>query len=457
MGNKINCCNFCYQEPLENLNTIESKVFNGKFTRNLDNETGSLNFNNYFIDNHSCTFESKMIHTSLNDCKSSAFAVTRKDCSFSIYDRAIICGRAQSNSKLKKLFNLNTQDFSSYEFAIVKIQRTFRQILSIKKVKLLGSIIKNNINSRLSREYNNAENQDISSYFSNKVREITLKITLQQNGNDMSYLYDHSRLRESVNNSIPIEKINYIIRKPLLRYHDESPVLIYTKLNNTAYYKGYLNSKLEPHFYGKLVFNDGSFYEGEFMNGLKEGRGRIIKSNGNIYFCSFKKNMMEGFGVFIGYQGTMYIGEWKNDIIEGQGTEYYKDGSYYFGSFINGRKSGNGKFCWNDGNSYLGTFNNDLIHGIGIYRWCDGKEYTGEWKNNMMDGKGKLTLPNNSFYEGAFKEGKKNGYGKFWWNDSKYFEGFWKDDKQHGKGSYFKDSKLIEGIWINGKITDYCN
>lgn len=73
--------------------------------------------------------------------------------------------------------------------------------------------------------------------------------------------------------------------------------------------------------HGKLVMADGSFYEGEFINGEIEGHGfRKWASSGNTYSGQFCNGELNGCGVMTYGTGAVYEGEFQNNRKEGQGT-----------------------------------------------------------------------------------------------------------------------------------------
>lgn len=75
---------------------------------------------------------------------------------------------------------------------------------------------------------------------------------------------------------------------------------------------------------GKKTYFDGNYYEGEWKNGLRHGKG---------------------VETYYGMKGR-YTGEWKEDMKEGSGEEVYKNGDTYEGGFKAGKKHGQGKYVW---------------------------------------------------------------------------------------------------------------
>ena len=57
----------------------------------------------------------------------------------------------------------------------------------------------------------------------------------------------------------------------------------YIKKNGQIIYEGdWVNDDYEGH--GKYINKNGDYYEGQFKNGLKNGKGKIFLSNGLIIY-----------------------------------------------------------------------------------------------------------------------------------------------------------------------------
>lgn len=68
-------------------------------------------------------------------------------------------------------------------------------------------------------------------------------------------------------------------------------------------------------------------YEGDFVNGLKEGKGYYRGINGVKYKGDYKNGVKEGFGEIYNNDDTLsYKGEFKNGLSHGRGTAYSKFG-----------------------------------------------------------------------------------------------------------------------------------
>ena len=86
--------------------------------------------------------------------------------------------------------------------------------------------------------------------------------------------------------------------------------------------------------YGKMIYADGSSYEGNFKNSKKDGLGK------------YKYN----------FSGSIYEGDWKEDKQEGLGTIIYEDGSVYKGRLKDGAYDGYGIMKYSDGMEFRGQF-----------------------------------------------------------------------------------------------------
>ena len=81
---------------------------------------------------------------------------------------------------------------------------------------------------------------------------------------------------------------------------------------------------------GNLRFKDyGSWgtYVGDVDDaGKREGKGKITYDNGGFYDGEFKDNKFEGKGVYEWEDGERFEGDWKNGERSGKGTFLAKDG-----------------------------------------------------------------------------------------------------------------------------------
>jgi len=179
-------------------------------------------------------------------------------------------------------------------------------------------------------------------------------------------------------------------------------------------------------------------YEGEYLHGERNGKGKEFFSNGKI----------------------KYEGEYSHGIRNGKGKEYFIKGKIKFeGEYLRGKK-------WNGKEySYINGQFSEFKNGTGFIKEYDAFYgnllFEGEYLNGEKNGKGKKYY--NDFdnhrlkFEGEYLKGKKwngIGYGKSAFQKILY-------TLNDGKGAIkeydYKGELVFEGEFINGKINGYVN
>ena len=78
-------------------------------------------------------------------------------------------------------------------------------------------------------------------------------------------------------------------------------------------------------------YNDSLLYEGEYLNELKNGKGKEYYPNGQLKFeGEYLKGKRNGEGREYDYGGLIFEGNYINDIKEGVGKEFYSKGISLF-------------------------------------------------------------------------------------------------------------------------------
>lgn len=94
---------------------------------------------------------------------------------------------------------------------------------------------------------------------------------------------------------------------------------------------------------GKMLYANGNIYEGDFVNGKREGLGTSTFTNRATYTGQYSKGLFHGKGKYNYPDGGVYEGNWVDGRIEGQGIYTAKDGGYYSGEWKNNKSNGYGK------------------------------------------------------------------------------------------------------------------
>ena len=93
-----------------------------------------------------------------------------------------------------------------------------------------------------------------------------------------------------------------------------------------------------------------------------------------------KDGLREGVGILIFTDGQKDIAEYHLNKLHGCGKTEFADGDRYWGEFKDGKMEGYGTYEWADGRRYIGQYMEDVIHGYEIYTWPYGEIYQGQWK-----------------------------------------------------------------------------
>ena len=160
--------------------------------------------------------------------------------------------------------------------------------------------------------------------------------------------------------------------------------------NNNYIYKGEINGPY-ANGYGILINNEILMkYEGDWKNSLKDGIGIETYKN-NFYQGEFVNGKRNGLGQYFWEKDVFYSGEWKDNLMNGEGIYYFSKEAWYEGSFKNNKMEGFGILNVKNSKIYVGFYKNDFKDGFGIKIWDnDKKAYVGFWKNNKQEGFGKF-------------------------------------------------------------------
>ena len=196
------------------------------------------------------------------------------------------------------------------------------------------------------------------------------------------------------------------------------------------------------------AYSDFLIYEGEYINGRRNGKGKEYRLGQLAYEGDFKYGKRNGIG-----------------------KEYDNGKLIYEGGFKNNKRDGNGKIFKNDKLHFEGLFfENDIFKGKtydengevayeltenGIRREFNhyGLKFEGEFLNWKKNGKGKEFESGKLIFEGQYKNGKKNGIGTEYVIGDLIYKGEYLNDQRHGKGKILdlNGNIIFEGEYLYGK------
>lgn len=163
-----------------------------------------------------------------------------------------------------------------------------------------------------------------------------------------------------------------------------------------------------PHGAGKMEYDSGRVFEGDWVSGQWHGKGKLRNPNGDSYDGEFFFDARHGQGIY----------RWDNEDV-------------YVGTFTSDRRHGIGKFSFHNGNVYSGEFCDGMFEGFGRYDFSGGS-YEGDWKEGRYDGSGELLYATGGKYTGEFRNSVAHGFGL----------------------EVMPDGTKRRGVWVDGKPTD---
>ena len=134
---------------------------------------------------------------------------------------------------------------------------------------------------------------------------------------------------------------------------------------------------------GRLSNGDGDLYEGELRNDHKHGQGTMRFADGRVFVGEYVNGQMTE-GKMIYQDGSTYEGGWADGMRHGRGKCVFTDGSIYEGEFREGEFHGHGKMTWSDGGWYEGEWWNGEMHGQGREMRPNGTlRHEGAWSKGQ--------------------------------------------------------------------------
>ena len=124
-------------------------------------------------------------------------------------------------------------------------------------------------------------------------------------------------------------------------------------------YFGLLDEEGQPHGKGVKYFNDGSVYYGEFFHGKEQSDKTdavMMRPDNSSYQGQFMGGLRHGKGLWTYPDQSTYEGEFAKGAEHGYGLKRYPDGSSHNGRFRFGRRDGPGVFTSAQGVVEKGSF-----------------------------------------------------------------------------------------------------
>ena len=265
---------------------------------------------------------------------------------------------------------------------------------------------------------------------------------------------------DEFNSIIPKETLELINQQsfPFPIINDKSYKIKPVKFDKGNLYYGQWNIDGVIDGYGKYYLqNDNVLVQGIWEKGQLKN-ARIIYPNGEIYEGGMKNSNFDGKGKLISSNKDEYTGEFLDGEKNGNGKIVFNDDeTEYSGQFVKNNFNGRGVMKWNNGVEYEGTFNENFFEGYGMLTNKTGDKYEGNFVKNLFHGEGKYTYSNGDEYEGDFICGFRKGKGTYRKKDSFVFKGNWDNDVPNGPGQFIFKEQIIDCNFYNGNIIEIKN
>uniref|UniRef100_A0A7S1SKG0 MORN repeat-containing protein 3 n=1 Tax=Tetraselmis chuii TaxID=63592 RepID=A0A7S1SKG0_9CHLO len=139
--------------------------------------------------------------------------------------------------------------------------------------------------------------------------------------------------------------------------------------------------------YGELIGKNGGHYCGEILAGRPHGNGQYFVPAGPSarnyrlqYDGEWIQGRREGHGIRYYHTNEVYTGDFVNNERHGYGRMDYRNGDSYEGQWWSGHKRGLGTYYYSNGDFFVGYFMHDKKEGLGtLYMVQRGKKMVGEW------------------------------------------------------------------------------
>lgn len=223
----------------------------------------------------------------------------------------------------------------------------------------------------------------------------------------------------------------------------------------TGVYKGEVNASYEFHGTGRYTFSSGMYYEGEYVNNLREGEGLFTWStNGDLDSAWLFKGTFKAGKAYYGKTtttktaGLLWYEGYMNDLNDidtskrGKGYVYFSDTNctytgelYSSGALETSVYDGEGRFTW-PGSDLVGS-------------WSDGVPISGKktfYKENE-------NLTPTSYYEGTFKNWNYEGKGRYDYLNGCWYEGDFVNNVFEGEGIFSWNKELGKGVYLVGRFS----
>lgn len=155
--------------------------------------------------------------------------------------------------------------------------------------------------------------------------------------------------------------------------------------------------------------------------------------------------------------GSFYDGDWQDGLLHGHGTFSWKSsGDQYTGAFRRGQMHGSGRYVFRNGDVFEGEFVDGKPVGRGQYVWArENQAYRGEWADGVQHGGARPPLASAA---GVAPSGSplRLAEGTHFYDldlpqEGLRYEGGWDQGRQHGPGTLAVGDHRVQSTWLEGR------
>lgn len=195
-------------------------------------------------------------------------------------------------------------------------------------------------------------------------------------------------------------------------------------------------------------------YFGNFRNGKREGQGKMVWGDGSCFEGLWKNDLRYSGTMVMGQSGWVYKGRFKNDRCHDKdGVLLSPTMIIYQGHFARNKTCPIGLLLYSNGSIYYGQHQQFVRNGVGKNIDFNGSIHEGSWENDKLSGPSCRIYDNNTneCYTGSVSDGKKMGSGILYDPDrDEVYDGNFEMNKRSGEGMIYKrNGHVLKGEFRN--------
>lgn len=204
---------------------------------------------------------------------------------------------------------------------------------------------------------------------------------------------------------------------------------------------------------GTYTSRDSDYvYDGEWREDQRSGLGKELSKEGK-YSGGFLKNQYHGQGTFVDAEGNLYEGDWVQGVRQGVAHWQSGTGESYTGEFRDDLMHGEGQMRYANGDIYSGQFVKGVREGVGQILKANGEIFKGIFRAGSETGPGSFIKSNGIVVNAHFLEGKMSLQScQVFYPDNRVYKGdIDEDGNPHGQGVMeLPSGNAIVARWRHG-------